>query len=145
MLKTTGEMPDYSYKTPLPPPLPGQDDRSVSTPQAANNPKDNAHLAVEIFAKIEFCAKNNNNNNNIPVMKLHPNLLLTIWNAFTPGVIMYDKNNNFVNSYSIGKIMCITDFQKLFDTKYRNETNKKPARHTLDMKIKTAMSLIKVP
>ena len=74
-------------------------------------------------------------------MKLHRDLLLAIWNAFTPGVIMYDKNNNFVNRYSNGNIKCLTDFQKLFDTKYRNATTKKPARHTLVMKFKTAMSL----
>ena len=54
---------------------------------------------------------------------------------------MYDKNNNFVNSYSIGKIKCLTDYQKLFDTKYRSASLKKPARHTVVMKIKMAMSL----
>ena len=74
-------------------------------------------------------------------MKLHRDLLLAIWNVYTPGVIMYDKNNNFVNGYSLGKIKSISDYQKLFDTKYRGATNKKPARHILVMKFKTAMSL----
>ena len=120
MLKTTGDFLDSADDTPLPPPLPGQDDRSVATQHAANTPKGFAPAAVEIYLKIDFSAKTNNKNQNIPVLKLHRDLLLAIWSAFTPGVIMYDKNNNFVNSYSIGKIKCITDYQKLFDTKYRS-------------------------
>ena len=114
MLKTTGKMTDFGYETPLPPLLPGQDDRSVDTHHVTNSPTGIAPVAVEIFVKIEFCAKDNNKDNNIPVMKLHRDLLLAIWNVYTPGVVLNDKNNNFVNGYSLGKIKSINDYQKLF-------------------------------
>ena len=74
-------------------------------------------------------------------MKLHRDLLQTIWNAYTPGVIMYDKNNNFVNGYSIGKIRSLGDFNKLFDTMYRGSSISKPARHVLVMKLKRSLKL----
>ena len=64
-------------------------------------------------------------------MTMHRDLILAIWNIFTPFVIMYDKKNNFVIGYSIGKIKSITDFQNYSTSNTGAPSNKKPTRHTL--------------
>ena len=83
-----------------------------SPPNKPQTTREDLHQQpVEIYLKIGSSTKDNNKNQKIPVMKLQRDLLLTICNAFTLGVIKYNKSDNFVNSYSIGKIKRITDFQ----------------------------------
>jgi hypothetical protein len=134
---------DNGSETPPPAKLPYQDDNSINTKQAKNNPVEILKEAKELFIKIEFVAKDMSNSN-IPVLKLHRDLLYTLWNSYTPGVIMYDKNNNAVTKFTIDKMKNITEFQKLFDSLYRGKNKKKPARHVIVMKIKSAYSVYEI-
>jgi hypothetical protein len=70
-------------------------------------------------------------------MKLHREFLLAIWGAFTPGIIMYDKNNKHVTQHVLSKITSLPTFTKHFDSHFRRSTQKRPARHTIVMKLKS--------
>jgi hypothetical protein len=82
-------------------------------------------------------SKPDDKNENIPVMKLHRDFLQAIWGAFTPGIIMYDKNNKHVTQHVISTVTSLPIFTKHFESLYRHKNKKRPARHLIVLKIKT--------
>jgi hypothetical protein len=137
MSKSTANIDDDAYATSNPPKLPGQDDSSVATDPRDNLPVEKLRETIEFFLRVEYSASNDDKNANIPVMKLHREFLLAIWGAFTPGIIMYDKNNKHVTQHVLSNITSLPSFNKHFDTHFRRSTNKRPARHTIVMKLKS--------
>jgi hypothetical protein len=106
-------------------------DASAATNPADNNPKEIPKESVEFFVKVEICALETNRNGNIPFMKNFRGLLDTLAHYYSPGIIMYDKENKPLSKFVLAKMTSLTQFQKHFDTIFRTANNKKPARHML--------------
>jgi hypothetical protein len=102
------------------------DDSSVATDPVDNNPKEIPKPTLEYFVKIEICASKENPN--------FRGLLKTIAHYFTPGIIMYNKENKHLTNFVLSHMTTLTQFQKHFSTTFRTANNKKPACHILVMK-----------
>jgi hypothetical protein len=133
MATTDGNTDD----TPNPPKQPGQDDYSVATEPRDNLPTETQRETIEFFLRVEYSANVDDKNANIPIMKLHREFLLAIWGAFTPGIIMYDKNNKHVTQHVLSNITSLPTFTRHFDSYFRRSTQKRPARHTIVIKLKS--------
>jgi hypothetical protein len=57
---------------------------------------------------------------------------------------MYDKENKHLSKFVLAKMTTLTQFQKHFDTIFRTANAKKPARHMLVVKFKSAFSLYEI-
>jgi hypothetical protein len=57
---------------------------------------------------------------------------------------MYDKENKHLSKFVLAKMTTLTQFQKHFDTIFRTANAKKPARHMLVIKFKSAFSLYEI-
>jgi hypothetical protein len=119
-------------------------DASAATNPADNNPKEIPQESVEFFVKVEICAQETNRNGNIPFMKNFRGLLDTLAHYYSPGIIMYDKENKHLSKFVLAKMTTLTQFHKHFDTLFRTANAKKPARHMLAIKFKSAFSLYEI-
>jgi hypothetical protein len=75
-------------------------DASVATKVIVNSPIKILPESKEIYVHVEICAPSDNPKGNIPVMKYVKGFLWTIWNCYTPGVIMYNKENKHISKKS---------------------------------------------
>jgi hypothetical protein len=112
-------------------------DSIVATYPIVNSPITILPVLKEFFVLIELCAPKSNPNGNISVMKHLKGLLWTIWNCYTPGVIMYDKNNKHISRSVIEHMKTLSQFNKHFTTIFRKANSSKPACHILAIKLKS--------
>jgi hypothetical protein len=119
-------------------------DASVVTNVIVNSPIEILPESKEFFVLVEICAPKEDRNGNINVMKHLKGLLWTIWNCYTPGVIMYDKDNKHISRSVIEHMKTITHFQKHFGTLFRKANENKPARNILVIKLKSPFTLYEI-
>jgi hypothetical protein len=68
----------------------------------------------------------------------------TLAHYYSPGIIMYNKENTHLLKFVLDKMTSLTQFQKHINTIFCTANNKKPARHILAIKFKSAFSLYEV-
>jgi hypothetical protein len=93
-------------------------DASVATNVIVNSPIEILPESKEIYVYVEICAPPENPKGNIPVMKYLKGFLWTIWNCYTPGVIMYDKDNKHISKSAIEGMKTLPQFTKMFTSIY---------------------------
>jgi hypothetical protein len=133
---------DVTASEPVPDdPTRPRSDASVATNVIVNSPIEILPESKEIYVHVEICASNENPKGNVPVMKHLKGFLWTLWNCYTPGIIMYDKENKHISKSVIEHLKTLPQFTKLFTTIYRKANDSRPGRHILVFKIKTPHTL----